>query len=579
MRALALGLLLAIASSSAPEAQAGAVPSDFLVRARTEGSLRVIVGLALPVPAEPEGRLPHRAAVARQRGAIAGAQSDVIARLTAKPHRILRRFQTIPFFAAEVSATALEALDADPRVTVIQEDLPERPSLDESTPHIEATAAWANGLDGSGQIVAVLDTGADTSHPMLAGKIQAEACFSNDRDCPNSQTTDFGPGAAAPCDYAPQDCFHGTHVSGIAVGNSSDLDGVARGAGLVSIQVFSKLKGPFRCGFGNSPCAASYPSDQIAALEHVLTLSETLPIASVNMSLGGAVHSAPCDANEQARKAAIDNLRSVGIPTVVASGNDSNANGIATPACISTAVSVGSTTSTDGVSPFSNSDTFLSLLAPGSAIESSMPGGGTDVYSGTSMATPHVAGAWAILMQHLSSATVDEILSALQTSGVAITDGRNGVTTSRVRVLAAAETLACLDDDGDGVCNADDRCPVYDDALDADGDGEPDGCDADDDGDGLLDTVETQTGEYVSPTNTGTDPLDLDSDDDGYPDGDEVLAGSDPTDPDSVPPTSEVPMLGDGGKVLLVLGLLAANRLRQRGPSASSARVRAAEGR
>lgn len=230
----------------------------------------MIVGLALPAPAEPEGRLPHRTAVARQRAAIAEAQSDVIAGLIARPHRIARRFQAIPFFAAEVSAAALEALDANPRVTVIQEDLPERPSLDESAPLIEATAAWANGLDGSGQIVAVIDTGAATTHPMLAGELRAEACFSNDRDCPNGQKTDLDPGAGEPCTYAPQDCYHGTHVSGIAVGDSSDLDGVARGAGLVSI----------------------------------------------NMSLGGAVYSAPCDASEQARKAAIDNLRSVGIPTI-----------------------------------------------------------------------------------------------------------------------------------------------------------------------------------------------------------------------------------------------------------------------
>ena len=94
------------------------------------------------------------------------------------------------------------------------------------------------------------------------------------------------------------------------------LDGVARGAGLVSIQVFSRFNGPANCGFGNSPCAGSYVSDQIAALEHVLLLKETHEtIAAVNMSLGGALFTEPCDSSEAARKAAIDNLRSVGVAT------------------------------------------------------------------------------------------------------------------------------------------------------------------------------------------------------------------------------------------------------------------------
>ena len=124
---------------------------------------------------------------------------------------------------------------------------------------------------------------------------------------------------------------------------------------------------------------ASWSSDQILALERVLQLSATIDVASVNMSLGGGRYTSQtdCDDANAAKKAAIDNLRSVGIATVIASGNDGDSNGIGTPACISTAVSVGSTTKSDVVSSFSNSDTFLSLLAPGQSIQSAIPGGTT----------------------------------------------------------------------------------------------------------------------------------------------------------------------------------------------------------
>ena len=70
-------------------------------------------------------------------------------------------------------------------------------------------------------------------------------------------------------------------------------------------------------------------------------------------------------------------------------------------------------------------------------------------------------------------------------------------------------------------------------SLDTDGDGLPAWLDDDDDDDGLLDVVETRTGVFVSGSDTGTNPIDADSDDDGVSDGDEVAAGSDPNDPES----------------------------------------------
>jgi hypothetical protein len=134
-------------------------------------------------------------------------------------------------------------------------------------------------------------------------------------------------------------------------------------------------------------------------------------------------------------------LRAANIATVVASGNSSFIDGIGMPACISSAISVGSTTKDDVVSEFSNGASFLSLLAPGSAILSSTPDNGLGLKYGTSMAAPHVAGAFALLRQAQPAATVSDILAVLQNTGVPITDWRNGIPTPRIDVQAAVDTL------------------------------------------------------------------------------------------------------------------------------------------
>jgi hypothetical protein len=88
--------------------------------------------------------------------------------------------------------------------------------------------------------------------------------------------------------------------------------------------------------------------------------------------------------------------------------------------------------------------------------------------------------------------------------------------------------------------------------LDLDGDLRPGFLDDDDDGDGLADGVETGTGVFVAPGDTGTNPFDPDSDADGFEDGVEVAAGSDPNDPGSTPPPIAVPALGAAAQLILV---------------------------
>ncbi len=121
----------------------------------------------------------------------------------------------------------------------------------------------------------------------------------------------------------------------------------------------------------------------------------------------------------------------------------------------------------------------------------------------------------------------------------------------------ACETGAIIDTDLDGIADNVDNCPAVANPLQEDLDNDNIGnvCDADIDGDGLQNVDETDTNVFVGPNDTGTDPLDADSDDDGFDDGEEVLAGSDPNDPQSTPVT--VPLL-PGGVIPLVVVLLAA---------------------
>jgi subtilisin len=427
--------------------------SHLIDKAHSRGGIRIIVGLSMPFSAE--GHLPNEKAI-EQRAKIVQLQDQLLESVQGFKIEGIKRFKYIPYIAMEVDSSALSALISHPLADSIEEDVPVPPLLDESVPLIKADEAWNLGYTGSGWTVAILDTGVESNHSFLSGKIVSEACYSSDSwlnnattVCPNGQESQTGSGAGINCDTSIYGCDHGTHVAGIAAGKGSSFSGVAKDANIIAIQVFHRTDDgliitPCSDNSLPSPCALSFTSDQVLGLEQVYNLRDSYNIASVNMSLGGGRYTTNCDTNSL--KPAIDNLRFVGIATVIASGNDGYTDAISAPACISTAVSVGATTKTDKVWSDSNSCFFLSLLAPGNSIYSSIPNNEWASFSGTSMAAPHVAGAWAILKQKSPTASVSGILASLQNSGTPITDTRNSITKPRIDVYGSAGLLyTCTD--------------------------------------------------------------------------------------------------------------------------------------
>jgi len=378
------------------------------------------------------------------------------ARLDREFKRGLTLFDISPMIAVTVNEHELTALLSDPVVTAISLDAWDKPHLMDSVPLIGMTGsqggAYAMGATGEGQAIAILDTGVQADHPFLAGKVIAEACFSNAGGngggttlCPNGKNRQYGAGAADPtiprCYVDFQNiCDHGTHVAGIAAGEKPSIgeppNGVAVKSRLMAVQVFTRI--------GDD--VGAYVSDLILALEWVYANLDTLPggnkLAAVNMSLGSGQYTDFCDTDPLLP--IINQLKFVGVATVISSGNDSFNFAVSAPACISSAIAVGATTKGDVVTDYSNqSEALVDLLAPGGqgdppqGIASSIPVSTYWYKIGTSMAAPHVAGAFAAIRTVRPEASVDEIEWALKNSGITILSRGGLFYKPRIQVNAA----------------------------------------------------------------------------------------------------------------------------------------------
>lgn len=378
----------------------------------------------------------------KQNGDVRGRAGALQGRMARMGVSRARSIVTAPQLIADASPAILEALRRDPDVAAVEFDQPMYFTLRQSGPLVQADQMRWAGAIGSGRAVAIVDSGVDASHPFLGGRIVAEACFSTNyyedasnqliSTCPNGQATQISPGAAGPCGSA--DCEHGTHVAGIAAGAGTDIFGVASGAAIVSVKVATMVRVP---GCPPQNCTGSAVSDVLRALDWINQNAARLGIAAVNLSLGGRnLYSGYCDYSSY--KPLIDALRANGIAVVAAAGNDGRVRYVSEPACVSTAIAVGSTTKSGAVSSFSNTWSNRILMAPGSDILSSVPGGGFVAISGTSMASPHVSGAFVALRGLFPFAGVEAMREKLLATGTRDSGGRGYY---RINIRDAAVAL------------------------------------------------------------------------------------------------------------------------------------------
>ncbi|HYH07276.1 MAG TPA: S8 family serine peptidase [Thermoanaerobaculia bacterium] len=355
-----------------------------------------------------------------------------------------------PAFAAEVDRAELDALRRDPRVQAVSLDTGGEGALHESVPLVRGDVVHARGITGKGVTIAVLDTGIDVSNADFAGRIVAQRCFCDNLDgtgcCPNGMTQQ------STGDAAVDDHGHGTHVSGILAGSGAwSIRGVAPEVQIVAVKVMDKDN--------------SFKSfTQIhRALDWIA--NERLDVKAINMSLGSFALYGTSDCGTAATaiglRDVIAKLRQRGVVITASSGNNGSITQTTLPACMADVMGVGAVYDTPGdhtafcsapgakadqVTCFTNSTDALDIVAPGAPISATRRGGGSIVFSGTSMAAPHVAGAVA-LMQQVSRGSLSawQAESILKMTGVPVRDARNGLTFPRLDIAAAIAATPHVD--------------------------------------------------------------------------------------------------------------------------------------
>ncbi len=293
-----------------------------------------------------------------------------------------RTFSRVAAVAVKIRKADLALLDEDPESSSIEIDLPVKKSLDSSVPAIHADRVRKElGVTGKNIKVAVIDTGVDKGHPCLRGSVVAEKDFTGEG--PDDQNG------------------HGSHVASIISCVDQHYEGVAPDALIVNLKALN------RQGTG-------YSSDIMAAIEEAI--AEKVDV--ISMSLGGEVEN--CDGKD-AFSEEVTNAVNVGIPVVVAAGNSGPKSGtINAPGCAEAPITVAACTDLGTIASFSSrgpTGDFRSkpdICAPGVNITAA--DGLTEgfiTFSGTSMATPHVAGIIALLKEAKPGLTPDEIKTLL----------------------------------------------------------------------------------------------------------------------------------------------------------------------
>ncbi|MFJ3930439.1 MULTISPECIES: S8 family serine peptidase [unclassified Streptomyces] len=296
-------------------------------------------------------------------------------------------------YAVQVSEAQARKLAADPAVESVVQDRvftisgtqPSPPSwgldrIDQRSLPLDQSYTYPDSA-GQGVTVYVIDTGVRISHNDFGGR-----AFNGYDAVDNDNTAQDGHG-------------HGTHVAGTVAGSSY---GVAKKAKIVGVRVLNNQ------GSGTT-------AQVVAGIDWVTQNAQKPAVA--NMSLGGGVDSA--------LDQAVRNSIASGVTYAVAAGNSGANASNYSPARVAEAITVGSTTSSDARSSFSNYGSVVDIFAPGSSITSAWNSSdsATNTISGTSMASPHAAGAAALYLADNTSATPAQVSTALADSA---TEGKVG---------------------------------------------------------------------------------------------------------------------------------------------------------
>lgn len=421
-----VGLLLPLASAQAAQVLA----PEALAAAKDSGDARVLVMLRMPSAAA------SGMATVRQVNAVRRRVDRVLARLPAKGHAVLRRFEVVPAIALRADVATLRRLARDPAVLRVDLDVGGSGgavAADEASVLNRVSGLRGLGLDGRGMKVAAIDSGLDTDHPDLRAHLVGQQCFCSNTSgsggcCPNGTAQQSGAGAAE------DDNGHGTNVTGIVVGAGIVAPaGAVPAASLVAIRVLD-ADGRFCCS-----------SDVVAALDWLA--ANHSDVDAVNLSLvTDAVFAGDCDSSTawtQALSSAIAALNARGAVVAVSSGNEGSLTAMSAPACIRDALSVAATwdanlgsvdylgcsdatTAARKPTCFSNRSTTTDLFAAGAFVTSAGLGGGTSTYGGTSMAAPMVAACAVALRQAAPMATVAQRMDAMKLSLTRINDPASG---------------------------------------------------------------------------------------------------------------------------------------------------------
>jgi len=401
--------------------------------------------------------------------------------------------------AVKMPPKLLDKLSADPRVAYIEQDVivsinaqTLSTGVDRINADLDPVANIDNVDDRVDVDIAILDTGIDLDHPDL-NLFQYTYCKEKWRGQKfiGYECVDSDPGTE-------DGNSHGTHVAGIAAAldNNSGVVGVAPGARIWAVKVLEDD--------GNGA-----GSQIVAGVDYVVLHANEIEVA--NMSLTGTGSFQPLDD-------AIDGAVAVGVVITLAAGNNHKDVSGYFPAGHSNAITVSALEDYDGkpgglhsnaeddtFASFSNYGAGVDIMAPGKKIHSTLPDAAYGNKNGTSMASPHVAGAAALYLSVNTGATPAAVKTALLLAGdpapcVNNPDGTcAGASDDPDGIQEPLLFLGCPNFDGDDICDVDD---------------------VDDDNDGLSDTGEVAL---------GTDSLDADTDNDGLSDGDEVDdIGTDP---------------------------------------------------